>query len=376
MTDRPLDSRFPQDVHPPLDPQIAVDNQSLPHAGSTEDRTIRLNDGETRQYSVHTPANWDGHTPLPVMYFLNGVSPGDPDDKFTGLRQEADKDGFMLVDLKGNGPLHSWNNGQGVFQGDNPNENLFLNSVHDKLSSDAGAMHTQLDGTHQGLVGFSNGGSEVYDLASKNNWVSSVQSVEGYMTGKEAPLSRPISAQIINADHDPIVPIDGTRSVDGQAASTGALDLLGPMGWLANIGIGAAQGADGAQGGLLDKLEGALGGAVTRNLSPEAAMLENFGIVNDKNNYIEPQAYAVQAYTSADQTGGPVNTQQNGDSIQEYTNTTSGATVRAVRLGTGGHSWAEEADHSGDIPGISNPNTTFPATKEIGTFFMQHGTGH
>lgn len=371
-TDRLTDSNSARDSHPPLSPQIAVDNQTLPNPGATVQRNIQV-DGQTREYTIHTPANWDGKTPLPVMYFLNGLSPGgDPNDTFTGLQQEADKDGFMLVDLKGSGPMHSWNNGQGVFRGSNPNESDFLNAVHGTLQSEA-----PLDESHQGLVGFSNGGSEAFALASSNNWVSSVQSVEGYMTGKEQPLNHAVSAQIINGNDDSIVPIGGTPSVDAQAVAANALNLLGPVGWFTNAGIGAIQGAEQTQGSFWNKLEGAAVGIATRFAnSTIAPILENFGVVNGESNYIEPQNYAVNAFATADRTGAAQVIHQNGDTIENYVNTTSGATVRAVQLGTGGHSWAEEADHSEDLPGISDPNTTYPATQQIGAFFMQHAAGH
>src|SRR5262249_31015266 len=129
--------------------------------GTTQNETIDVG-GKEREYSIHTPKGWDGKKPLPVMYFLNGLSPEKPEDTFTELSKQADEKGFLLVDMIGSGPLHSFDNGQGVFKQDGVNESDFLNSVHKKLQD-----QLPIDETRQGLTGFSQGGSEVYDLASK-----------------------------------------------------------------------------------------------------------------------------------------------------------------------------------------------------------------
>ncbi len=83
--------------------------------GVTKQEKIDI-DGTQRDYSIHAPKDWDGKTPLPVMYFFNGVSPANPEDTFTGLADKADKNGFLLVDIKGAGPMHSFNNGQGALR--------------------------------------------------------------------------------------------------------------------------------------------------------------------------------------------------------------------------------------------------------------------
>jgi poly(3-hydroxybutyrate) depolymerase len=357
--------------------------------GKTQSETVDVN-GTERTYSVHTPKGWDGKTPLKVMYFFNGFSPGakTPDDTFTGLSQMSDKDGFMLVDMIGAGPDHTFNNGQGLFN-DGLNENNYLNAVHQKLQS-----QYPIDQTHEGLVGFSQGGSEALALASQNKWVSSVQTVEGYETGQETPLTRPVSAQIINAEKDPVIPIGGTRQLDTPAATTGILGLFDPLAALIPAGYetekGAINGAESTpgKGGLfsqiVSKVEGTfLGGAGGLIDDTVAPLLENFGLskltfglVHGGPNYIEPQTYAVNAFTKADGTGAPTVTQSGGNSSEVYSNTATGAEVKAVQLGNGTHGWAGSTDHSNDIPGIGMPNETYNASEEISQFFMQHAVGH
>jgi hypothetical protein len=58
-------------------------------AGTTQEESMVV-DGHKRDYSVHTPQGWDGKTPLPVMYFFNGISPGDQDPKGYGHRSGED----------------------------------------------------------------------------------------------------------------------------------------------------------------------------------------------------------------------------------------------------------------------------------------------
>jgi poly(3-hydroxybutyrate) depolymerase len=332
--------------------------------GTTNDEHIDV-DGTKRDYTVHVPAGWHGEKPLKVMYFLNGVSPGKPEDTFTGLSGQADKNGYLLVDLIGDGPAHTFNNGQSLM-GDGHNESNYLNAVHKRLQS-----QFNLDDSHQGIVGFSEGGSEAIALAAQNKWLSSVQSVEGFMTGKEQ-LNGPISAQFFNGVHDPVVPINGTKSLDGKAALTAGLGLVSPLLGLGSLLSGAIDGAsDGAQatpGGTGAKILGGIAGFFGRVADQTVApVLENTG------NYIEPQRYAVQSFNQADGTGAPVVTESNGDRTEVYTNTTSGAQVSAVQLGSGTHGWPGSKVTKDNIPGIGEPDPNTDASVLISNFFENHG---
>jgi poly(3-hydroxybutyrate) depolymerase len=324
------------------------------------------------------PAGWDGKTPLKVMYYLNGIAPkGKEEESFTGLSQLADKDHFMLVYLNGDGRNETYNNGQTAFNDGKPEsyQNDYLNAIKTQLG-----QKFPLDAKYQGLVGFSEGGSEALDLASKNAWVSSVQTVEGYMTGLEAPLTRPLSAQFIHDALDPVVPIGGTKEYYDYAMShTGVLGLT------------------------------SLGALIVGEYE------------SHKGDFIEPESYAVNTYTSADKTGpgvtktfddnspsgsaidkvrdwlsshflpAPLAPSDKSYSTTDYVSQSTGVEVKAITLNSGTHAWAGSNDHSGDIAIIGvpsaqyedpkdpndpkNPKDSFNASQSIATFFEEHPNG-
>src|ERR1700722_8510346 len=102
--------------------------------GVTSEHTISVG-GDQRSYAVHLPKNWDGKSPLPVMYYFNGMrSDGTHEpESFTGLSEEADKMGFAVVYMRGsNEKTQTYNNGQKVFA-NSDDENAYLNAVHQTL---------------------------------------------------------------------------------------------------------------------------------------------------------------------------------------------------------------------------------------------------
>jgi len=322
--------RFLPNVEIDHSAQARPNGENKPVPGETTHQTIKV-DGKERDYDVHIPKGWDGKTPLPVLYYFNGLSPGSREkESFTGLSERADREHFAVVYMDGAGKGHTYNNGQAVFN-DGMDENKYLNAVRDKIKS-----NLPIDAAHQGLAGFSEGGSEALDLASKNNWVSSVQTVEGYMTGHEQTLNRPISAQMINAEHDTIIPIGGTASVKANAKASS---------WY----------------------------------SPSHIFNEAVGAIEGHNNYIEPQSYAIAKFTAADATSSMQKVETNNhNEIDDYRNSSTGVEVKAVKLSTGTHGWAGSTDHSGDIHfmNLGVPNETFSASDSIAEFFLEHPLGH
>ncbi len=309
------------------------------HPGSTVDRTITI-DGVKRSYSVHTPKSWDGKTPLPVEYYFNGVNPNFQEkESFTGLSKVADAKDVLVVYLHGTGRLHAFNNGQGVFNlsGSNLDENKYLNAVHDQLSS-----LLPLDRRRQGLAGFSEGGSEAYALAPKNTWVSSVQSVEGYMTGLEPVLNRPISEQSIHALHDTIVPISGTPQMDAKVEN----DISGDL-----------------HGRNLKSIPGQI-----------ATVLED-AVEHVGHNYIEPEDYLVNTYIKANRiTKAPQMTRNRDVVTYDYINAKTNQEVKSIVLTNpfATHGWAGSTDHSGDIKVIGIPDPHYNASEAIIDFLLDH----
>ena len=307
--------------------------------GSTTEVPIKV-DGQDRSFAVHVPKGWDGKSQLPVLYYLNGLHPGGNEpESFTGLSDRADKDNFMVVSLRGTGRGGTYNNGQSVW-GDKANESDYLNQIHNQLGKDF-----PLDQTKQGLAGFSQGGSESYDLAAKNKWISSVQSVEGYMTGHEQPINRPIAEQSIHATHDSIVPYGGTPQVDKIANKEAEQDLE------------------------------------LSQYSPEPIVDGKFlfhafeGWMEHGSNYIEPQQYTVDTYNKANGITTAPQVTKNGDvTTYSYHSAQFGTDVSQVALGQGTHGWAGSSDHSGDIHflNLGVPAEDYSASDSIAKFFLNH----
>jgi poly(3-hydroxybutyrate) depolymerase len=307
--------------------------------GTTTEVPIKV-DGQDRSFAVHMPKGWDGKSKLPVLYYLNGLHPGSNEpESFTGLSDRADKGNFIVAYLRGTGRGNTYNNGQSIW-GDSANESDYLNQIHNKLSKDL-----PIDQTREGLAGFSQGGSESYDLAAKNKWISSVQSVEGYMTGREQPIDRPIAEQSIHAFHDAIVPYGGTPQVDKIADREAEQDLE------------------------LNKY------------SPEPIIdlklmfhaLE--GWMEHGSNYIEPQQHIVDAYNKANGITTPSQITRSGEvTTYSYHSARYGTDVSQVALGQGTHAWAGSTDHSGDIHflDLGVPFEGYSASDSIAKFFLNH----
>jgi poly(3-hydroxybutyrate) depolymerase len=307
--------------------------------GRTTDETVRVG-GQDREFAVHVPQSWDGKTALPVLYYFNGMHPDGKHEPetFTGLSDRADRQNFAVVYMRGSNPgTQTYNNGQRVFAND-ADESAYLNAVHNVI-----AGQLPLDESRQGLAGFSQGGSEAYSLAATNHWVSSVQSVEGYMTGSETPLTRPISEQNIHALRDPIIPHNGTNQVCEQANRE----------MLEGFQIMSLSGED--------------------YINPRATLHALECVIERNGNNIESQSRIVENYRAAiGAAGEPRVTVGNNDTTRVYTNTATGAEVRQVVLNTGTHGWAGSNDHSGDIPVIGVPNERYSASDSIAEFFMSH----
>jgi poly(3-hydroxybutyrate) depolymerase len=307
-------------------------------AGSTVERTISV-DGDTRSYAVHVSKNWDGKSNLPVLYYFNGLHPGSNEpESFTGLSERADRGGFAVVYLRGTCDGNTYNNHQSVWGCPNTDENSYLNAIHKRIGTEL-----PLDQSRQGLVGFSQGGSEAYDLAAKNKWVSSVQSVEGFTTGYEVTLDRPIAEQSIHALHDSIVPFGGTPQIDKMVQHEAAEEFKTL--------------------GLSDAFN------MTSLFHTVESQLENHG------NYIQPQQAIIDTYNKANGiTTKPEITSLGAVTTYSYHSKQYGTDVQEVVLANGTHGWAGSTDHSGDIhfKNIGVPSPDFSASNAVAGFFLSH----
>ncbi len=185
-----------------------------------------------------------------------------------------------------------------------------------------------------------------------NNWISSVQSVEGYMTGYEQPLTRPISEQNIHAVHDSIIPYGGTDQVCRQADKEAENDIQAMQ----------------------------LGGEPFIN---PVSLLHYWECSHERDGaMIQPQQFIVDAYNRANglmdpKTGQPLAPKLSTDgdiTTKSWVNPNTGAETRIVALSTGTHGWAGSTDHTGDVHfhNLGVPNATLDASDAVLKFLVDH----
>lgn len=184
-----------------------------------KESTITLTwDGVTRKAIVYTPKNIRDLRDVPVVLFLHGGGGKAENVERYGIRDYADRYGFVLVAPDGTGrlPLHTWNGGTWVVNGqaqsccgtavrDHVDDVGFINALLDVLIADVHA-----DAQRIYVTGFSNGAIMGYRLAcelSERVAAVAVAAPPGLDDGC-AP-SRAIPLLHIIGDQDDRVPIDG-----------------------------------------------------------------------------------------------------------------------------------------------------------------------
>ncbi|MBI5176004.1 MAG: PHB depolymerase family esterase [Candidatus Obscuribacter sp.] len=185
-----------------------------PRPGETSIEKIILADGSEAPYRLHVPKDYDGKTPLPVVFMFHGYGirrgQGDTDkgargmEEVSGLSKLADREKFIAVYPDGNPQSsYSWNNGQWFFSGrdDKALTSGIMDTLKEKLNVDENRMY---------IIGYSQGGSFSHRVANElSERVAAVVENGGWMTGKEKQPDKPFPIMSIQSKTDGTVPIDG-----------------------------------------------------------------------------------------------------------------------------------------------------------------------
>lgn len=183
-------------------PVVAISQQTI-------NATVE-HDGQTRQYILYVPANYDGSAPVPLLLNFHGYTSNATQQMFYGdFRPISDTAGFIIahpegtVDLVGN--TH-FNVGWGSSSIDDVG---FVSAMIDKISSDY-----TIDQTRVYSTGMSNGGFISYELACQlSDRIAAVASVTGSMS--------PFTYTNCDPQHSmPVLEIHGTA--DGTVSYTGS----------------------------------------------------------------------------------------------------------------------------------------------------------
>ena len=204
--------------------------------------------GGDRPATVHTPANYDGTSELPVILMLHGYGfAGEIQDLVFQFAQRVDDSEFILIIPEGTtdpGGAQFWNATQACcnFYGSDVDDVGYLMGLLDEVEASL-----PVDADRISVVGHSNGGFMTYRLACEHSErFAGVASLAGMNTLDEAgcDASTPLSVLQIHGDQDETIPYEGDvympsaeRSVEFWAdkASCNGTQVGDSADYLANI---------------------------------------------------------------------------------------------------------------------------------------------
>lgn len=166
--------------------------------------------GLTRSWSTHTPPDYDGQTPLPLVIQLHGNgSDAAFMAGFTGLTELGDEQGFVTVTPEGRGQVQRW-----IYEFDergwdvtptNPDV-VFIGALIDHLGE-----QFCLDLARVYVTGISNGGQAASALACVlDERIAAIAPVAGLVdSGDDCNTVRPVPMLAFYGQADPIALFEG-----------------------------------------------------------------------------------------------------------------------------------------------------------------------
>jgi polyhydroxybutyrate depolymerase len=180
--------------------------------GASDERQTLFVDGNEREYFVHLPPSYDGHTQLPLVLIFHGaIRNAQSMIRASELDGTADHDGFIAVYPQGLPLLGSlsrkhryWNSNRTVFTRDS-DDVRFTETLIDTLIA-----RYAIDSARIFATGISNGAQLVYRLACEpGSRLAAVASVSGSFEYDECTPSQPIPVMEFHGTADKVIPYDG-----------------------------------------------------------------------------------------------------------------------------------------------------------------------
>ena len=163
---------------------------------------------EDRPATVYTPQDWDGETPLPVVFLLHGLGgTSEVQDRYLGFSRQVDELDFLLVTPDGlrrkKDQKQAWNATDYCCAPKGPDDVAYLSGLIDELEQ----MPT--DGIH--FAGHSNGGFMSYRMACEDDRVEAIASLAGSTFLDPADCRSPGRVDVlqIHGTADLTVPYEG-----------------------------------------------------------------------------------------------------------------------------------------------------------------------
>jgi polyhydroxybutyrate depolymerase len=186
--------------------------------------------GELRTYLLHIPAHYDTIRQAPLVIVLHGHGESASNfEKYTGMSDKADQEGFIAVYPQALGDPSDWHT---AIDGPSRRDDIaFVRNIIDLLERKYRIDHRRIY-----AAGHSNGGIMVYRLASTlSDKLAAVGVTAGSIgmvddkgdTLRIAPPSHPVSVIHFHGVADPSVPYSGGPESDGPGNIVSVRNTIG-----------------------------------------------------------------------------------------------------------------------------------------------------
>lgn len=165
--------------------------------------------GETREYIVHVPPQYDGSRQVPLVLTLHGYGSNARQQLiYSQLAPKADAEGFIVVSPEGTGMPQHWN-----YPGLGGTDDIaFIRDLLDKLETDL-----CIDPKWVFATGMSNGAAFTANIAcAMPERITAIAPVAATSYPANCPPGRPVSVISFRGTDDACVPFNGGTSQCGQ----------------------------------------------------------------------------------------------------------------------------------------------------------------
>jgi len=176
-------------------------------------RITTTHDGLRREYVVHIPRFYNNTVPLPLVFDNHGyTSTAEGQARYSGMRDVADDNMFVVVNPEGTGAAQSWNGGDCCVGNREDDVGFFLRMIEEVAEE-----HACIDLTRVYSGGWSNGGFMSHWLACETDAFAAIGPAAG-------TVSIPCAGDMIALWHvhgtdDPLIPYDGNFAYESAPQS-------------------------------------------------------------------------------------------------------------------------------------------------------------
>ncbi len=179
--------------------------------------------GLARSYDLHVPPQYDGKTPLPLVFAFHELG-GDASTfaKRMGINQKADAEGFFVVYPQGLN--NSWNAGSCCPPSSQQkiDDAGFINMLLVKLKKDLPVNDSRVY-----AIGVSNGGMLAYRLACDfPEDFAAIASLAGTSVVEGCNATRPVSVLEVHGTGDEVIPYNNTTRSESALPVRPAVDAI------------------------------------------------------------------------------------------------------------------------------------------------------